>query len=60
VSGTEAKIQKVKKVIDRSVEPKIAKVIEEFNKSIAKMGMRVGAEIQWFIEEIPSEPRRDG
>lgn len=60
MSSVDARLQKVKTLIDKSVEPKVSRMVEELNASIAKLGMRVGVEVQWFIEEIKDEKKSTG
>jgi hypothetical protein len=38
------------KFISETVEPRIKKVIDEVNRFLAKQGIIIGAEIQWFFD----------
>ncbi len=50
---------KTVKIIDTTLEPRFKRMIEETNKLLAKMGVHIGAEIQWFIESVETDETKD-
>lgn len=52
---TGARYSETVKFITKEIEPRIHRMIEQANKLLAKNGVKVGAEIQWFIDENQNE-----
>lgn len=47
--------KKAARFVDASLEPKIRDMIEAANNVLNPKGIRIGAEIKWFFDEIKTE-----
>ena len=46
------KYKKAVAIVEKTATPRIKKIVDEVNKFFAKDGIRAGAEVKWFFDEI--------
>lgn len=56
---TDKKLKYATSVVKTELEPRIKKLVEEANKHLGKYGIRAGAEVNWFFDEL-GEPEPKG
>lgn len=52
-------LKKTSDFIKANVEPRIVKIVEEVNAFFKKKGIRVGAEITWYFDELDESESED-
>lgn len=55
-SLTSEKTAHCEMLVAKVVEPKIHKLVQEFNVVLARHGALAGCEIQWFFDKLPDKP----
>lgn len=58
---TDKEYAEAKSLIDKHLVPKIEAMVESVNKALKKKNIRVGVELQWYmdsIEEVSNEENR--
>ncbi len=54
-SATDAEVKQVTKLIVDVVEPRIKRIVDEANEYLAKLQLRMGANIQWVIDSTQDQ-----
>lgn len=49
------KLRYASTLVTAAVEPRVFKLVEELNKTLAAKGIRAGIEIQWVFDEVEPE-----
>lgn len=52
-------MKKVIKLVDRAIEPRVRKMIDELNKVLAADGVEAGVELQWFFKKVDKKEVTD-